>query len=116
MEGIISPLCHIPLVCGTVCIIGGLLLLKFPPKKINGIYGYRTMRSIKSQEAWDFAQQYSSKRIIKWGVILIVISLIAYFIPLSKNTSIFLGIALIIYGMSMPFVETENALKKKGEK
>jgi hypothetical protein len=37
----------------------GIVFWTYPPKKINEFYGYRTTRSRKSQEAWDFAQ--------KWG-------------------------------------------------
>lgn len=30
------------------------------PKKINSLYGYRTLRSMASQEAWKAANAYSS--------------------------------------------------------
>ena len=33
----------------------GAVFLRRPPRKINGAYGYRTARSMASQEAWDFA-------------------------------------------------------------
>ena len=39
----------------------GVVFWMYPPKKINEFYGYRTTRSRKSQEAWDFAQRYSAK-------------------------------------------------------
>ncbi len=26
-----------------------------PPKEINGVYGYRTARSMKSRETWDLS-------------------------------------------------------------
>ena len=32
--------------------------LRRPPQRVNGWYGYRTSRSMASQEAWDFAQRY----------------------------------------------------------
>ena len=45
----------------------GIVFWKYPPKKINGLYGYRTTRSRKSQEAWDFAQRYSAKLLTIFG-------------------------------------------------
>ena len=38
----------------------GWLLKKFPPKKINHLYGYRTQRSMKNQATWEAANTYSS--------------------------------------------------------
>lgn len=34
-------------------IVFGKVFIKNPPKTRNGIYGYRTRRSRKSQDAWD---------------------------------------------------------------
>ena len=48
--------------------IAGLVLKVFPPKKRNYIYGYRTKRAMKSQETWDFAQQYSGNLMFIWGI------------------------------------------------
>ena len=49
----------------------GLLLTKKPPKKVNGLYGYRTSRSMKNQDTWDFAQRYMGKVWWKWGWIML---------------------------------------------
>ena len=38
----------------------GWLLKKFPPKKINHLYGYRTQRSMKNQATWEAANTYST--------------------------------------------------------
>lgn len=42
-----------------------LAFRKYRPKNINGLYGYRTGRSMRSQQAWDFAQDYSSALMVK---------------------------------------------------
>ena len=42
-------------------LINGILHLRRPPKSINWHYGYRTKRSMKSQEAWEFVQQYCGR-------------------------------------------------------
>jgi uncharacterized membrane protein len=56
-----NPLVNITFLCGLLFIIAGYILLKFPPKNINSLYGYRTSSSMENQEKWDFAQNYSSK-------------------------------------------------------
>jgi uncharacterized membrane protein len=35
----------------------GARFKKNPPKRVNWLYGYRTARSMKSQEAWDYANR-----------------------------------------------------------
>lgn len=57
-------------------ILFGLFLFKFQPKTINWMYGYRTFRSMKSQEAWDFANRYSAKLLLYTGFKVLVISVI----------------------------------------
>ena len=45
--------------------VGGAVFWACPPRQINEFYGYRTTRSRKSQEAWDFAQKTQVKMYIK---------------------------------------------------
>ena len=52
----------------------GWLLKKFPPKKINHLYGYRTQRSMKNQATWEAANTYSS-------LVFFKVSLYSFFIP-----------------------------------
>ncbi len=51
-----------------VMIIYGRMMWKHPPKKINGLSGYRTSRSMKNMETWIFAHKYCGKLwwIIGW--------------------------------------------------
>jgi uncharacterized membrane protein len=54
----------------------GWLLKKFPPKKINHLYGYRTQRSMKNQATWEAANTYSS-------LVFFKVSLYSFFIPIA---------------------------------
>ncbi|MDA1027671.1 MAG: SdpI family protein [Bacteroidetes bacterium] len=47
-----------------------------PPKKINSLYGYRTKRSMASQEAWDFAQLYSGDLMVKESKMMVIASVV----------------------------------------
>jgi len=38
-------------------IIIGLVFRQWIPKKINSVAGYRTKRSMSSQEAWEYANR-----------------------------------------------------------
>ena len=54
----------------------GRRLTKNPPKEINMGNGYRTNRSMKNQETWDFAQLYCGKVWWKWGRALIPLAVV----------------------------------------
>lgn len=48
-----------------------------PPGQMNGVYGYRTRWSGKSQETWDYAHQRIAALWMKTGVVLLVFSVAA---------------------------------------
>ena len=48
----------------------GAIFRSHPPKNINMAFGYRTSRSMKSRESWDFANRY-------WGALVFRIGLAA---------------------------------------
>jgi len=52
-------------------IILGQVLLKKPPKNINGIYGYRTSMSMKNKDTWEFAHQYCGNLWVKTGIAML---------------------------------------------
>lgn len=54
----------------------GAWFCKHPPKTINWICGYRTSRSTKSQAAWDFAQRYMGRLWVRWGLGMLVVSVL----------------------------------------
>ena len=49
----------------------GRMFTKNPPKEINSGFGYRTSRSMKNQETWDFAHQYCGRLWNRMGWALI---------------------------------------------
>lgn len=54
----------------------GIWFEKKPPAGINAVTGYRTKRSMKSQEAWDFAQRYMGRIWKKAGIVLEIVSVV----------------------------------------
>lgn len=94
---------------------------KRPPKSINWIYGYRTTRSMKSQEAWEFAHKYVGELWFKMGIITIVISLIFLFVlsftseDIAEKMFVAWTLAQAIL-LIIPIIPTERALKKNFDK
>lgn len=50
-------------------IVFGFILMKYPPKSINSMYGYRTPFSMKNQDTWDISQKHSGLLMLLLGVI-----------------------------------------------
>lgn len=51
-----------------------------PPKSINYLYGYRTRRSMRNQETWDFGNIIGAKMMLWVGISTFIAGVIAYFI------------------------------------
>lgn len=56
----------------------GYLMRKHPPKNINGLYGYRTSRSMKNRDTWHFANTYCGRLWWKLGWPLLLLTLIVH--------------------------------------
>ena len=91
--------------------IAAFIIMKFPPKKINGIYGYRTSRSMKSQENWDIAQRYSSQLMLKQGLVMLAIGGLLIALPIPDEVSAVISVSLLIISVIVLFVQTEKKLK-----
>ncbi|MBD3583772.1 SdpI family protein [Flavobacterium selenitireducens] len=103
----------VSLACGIVFIGAAVIMLLFPPRKINDFYGYRTSTSKKSQERWDFAQRFSSWRMIEAGIVLTIVSIFLEYGQIAKEIGVVVGIALLIASCLYMFLRTESAIKKK---
>jgi len=107
----------------TVLLIPGLMIIcgkyyiKKAPKNINHFVGYRTKRSMKNNETWNFAHNYMGKLWFKYGVVLLIVSVLLMFLPIGQDEDAVGGLAAIItmvqaFVMIVPGVLTEKALKK----
>lgn len=104
---------NISLLVGIIFLITAVLMYKFPPKDINHLYGYRTKRSMKSQPAWDFAQQYSTKKMILVSIGLIIFGILDILIIEDYTFTIIVGLSLTILGFIYILITTEKELKKR---
>lgn len=91
----------------------GSMLHFSPPSEINGVIGYRTKASMKSQERWDFAQKYSATFMGICGVIMVALSLLSYFIPIDAELKNIGGLGLLLTSAVSMIAATEIALRKR---
>lgn len=106
-----NPAILVCVLCGVIYLITGMLMKRFPPKKINDFYGYRTTRSKKSQAHWDFAQLESSKYIIQTAYYCLLISIPFFFLE-HKASHIWIAIIVVTILPFISIIQTEKALKK----
>ena len=89
----------------------GWLFYKFTPKKINDFMGYRTYRSMKSQEAWDYANKTSAKGLIYVGVATTIVQIIAI-ILMPEPFPILCATSFMVSALFIVIVRVEKQLKK----
>lgn len=100
------------LLIGPLMLVISLIFIKYPPKRPNHYYGYRTKRSMKSQEAWEFANQFSNQLLLKLAIITSIVQLITYFL-LESSQSIMIAAIVLVIGVIAILPLTENALKER---
>ena len=95
----------------------GWRFLKKPPKHCNSFYGYRTTRSMRNQQTWDFAHQVCGRLWFRWGLVLLPLSLLAMLLVLGKDAEELgvwlMGVTVIqVVVLLGSIVPVERALKK----
>jgi uncharacterized membrane protein len=92
-------------------LLSGVWLMYFPPKKVNALYGYRTNRSMKNQEVWDFSQRYAGRKMIQMSFASIIISLLITLLPIPFVFKSIAPIILGITGLILVLYLTEKKIK-----
>jgi uncharacterized membrane protein len=102
----------IPFLTGIIFSITAVVTLLFPPKKINDLYGYRTASSMKSEKAWEFSQRYSSIRMFRGGIFLLLVSVAISPLKIHEPYLTIIGVTLLISVCLYMLWSTEKAIKK----
>jgi len=113
MENITDSVLQVPFLCGSVFLVVGGIMYFAPPSKINGLYGYRTSSSMKSQDRWDFSQKYSAKKMVTAAVVMLLFSLTGFLFSLSDVTKTAVGMGLMLSSCVYMIAATEMAIKKR---
>lgn len=99
------------------CLFLLLLMLgfrKFPPKKINWYYGYRTKRSMANEDIWETANTYAMEKMVQLCLYSFAVPLLCYFIIPQWNFLITVIVHTILVILVYPM--TENYLDKHFDK
>jgi uncharacterized membrane protein len=108
-----NDLLEMPLFLGIVFLLLGMILYFFPPKKINFLYGYKTNNSMKSQQNWDFAQRFSSIKMMQCGIASILIYFTEKLFNLDNSAKTILDFSVLLACIFYIIFFTEKALKSK---
>jgi len=108
------------LIPATLLVFGFLLRYRTPTNRL-GSYGYRTARSRRTQEAWEFSNKLAGKYWLWEGAVLLPVSALLLFLFSTRMAqqayyvaySILLGVQIL--GMCLPLPFVERALKDKFE-
>lgn len=106
-----SGLSNMLMLFGGIFALVGFIQYRFPPKKRNHFYGYRTPASQRSQEAWDFAQRYSARLMIRLGLAMLGLGVgtALFSIEISFEVAFGMGIPLLLVALMIVCIERELA-------
>lgn len=104
-----------------IMILFGAVFTKTAPKKINYIFGYRTVMSMKNRETWEFAHKYIGKLWFRFGLLLIPTTVIPMLFVIGNSENVVATVGLIVSFVNtvtliVPIFFTEKALNKAFDK
>ena len=97
-------------------LIIGVVFKQFPPKKINSFYGYRTASSLKNNKTWKFANNYAAMWMVRFSLILCLLSMCVWEYTASYKTTETIMLPLLIIAIIATIIRTEKALVKYADK
>ncbi len=108
----------ITLLVPLIITIAGWFMHKHPPREVNWIIGYRTMRSMKSKEAWMFSQKKMGILWEKAGAVTLIVSAAVQvpFLFFSVETMSIVSLVLMFVQLAVLLASVfpvERALKKE---
>mgnify|MGYP006127230033 FL=1 len=85
-----------------------VLFWKFPPKKINSIYGYKTPKAMQNQQIWDFANTTFNRSLLIYAGISFLASLA--FVTFLKAALTWQPMAFVFLTIIVSILKTEKKL------
>ena len=91
------------LIIGPLMLVISYIFAKYPPKKINDLYGYRTKRSMRKQDYWYFTNRHSICLMRKISLLTCLIQMIGVILldkGLALQTASIVLITTLIYSFT----------------
>jgi len=92
-----------PQTIGVLLIIAGVIQKLFPPKDINGMYGFRTDTSRQNRQTFDEGNRYSAALSIKLGIVFLLIGL-ALMLFIDRKHAYIMPILTLAAAVSLPIL------------
>ncbi|MBW8686391.1 SdpI family protein [Chitinophaga rhizophila] len=108
---LIEALLMSPFLPGLIFVVAAIITKRFPPAHINPVYGYRTTKSMRSDQNWKTANAYSTQLLLISGIILMVAGAT---VALLVNNTLLLSILTpvsVIIAVLVIFLRTEKRLQ-----
>lgn len=102
-----SPITYILTTNGLLFLVS-IIFWKFPPKKINNIYGYRTFKAMQNNDIWNFANSTFNKNFLIYAGISFIAALILATISAKELT--WQPMVLVMLSILVSIIKTERAL------
>lgn len=100
------------IVVGGIFLTAGLLMMLKPPAKVNSLYGYRTLMSMKNQDTWREGNRFSSRLMAGIGFGDLFIGILMTFVDHGSGVGMISGILIIVVSAFLVVIITEQHLKK----
>ena len=105
-----NPFIYVLTTNGVLFIIS-IIFWKFPPKKVNSWYGYRTPKAMQNQQIWDFANTTFNKSFLKYSAFSFIAALVLASIASAELTwqpMVFVALAILVSVMKTERSINEN--------
>jgi len=97
----------------SIVLFVSFLWVKFPPKNVNYIYGYRTSSSMKNSYMWYWANFFSSRYLVFWCLINLISNIIVILFIKSIPSNLINALVIIfVIGLLAIIPVTEIFLSK----
>lgn len=109
----LDPFILITALAGSTFLLAAAIQYKFPPKKINHFYGYRTKTSMRNQECWRFAQRYSALQMMRTATAIIALGALSWGLDYSPPYPLAVGLGITVLFPAAMIVKIEKELKRQ---
>ncbi|APC40867.1 SdpI family protein [Clostridium estertheticum] len=98
------------LVVGTLFIVFGFILMKYPPSR-NNVMGYKSLLAMKNQDTWNAAQKHSGFILMIFGAINGIFGIWSIIQPMTINKEKIQLLLLILSAVAILAVEEIHLIK-----
>lgn len=106
----IDPFVLITALTGSTFLLAAAIQYKFPPKRINHFYGYRTKNSMQNQECWNFAQRYSAVQMMRTATAIIALGALSWVFDYTPPYPLAMGLGITVLFPAVMIIKIEKEL------